>query len=80
MSKGAFIVYCNAAALLMYIVSITYLPQLKAMHCTSSLLLCSSLHRDGNTATATYCNADAVDYECSLTLWRHHLAMLDGEA
>ena len=53
-------------------VSITYLPQLNATHCTSSSLPCStamhSRRRDGNTTTATYRNADAVGYERSLYL------------
>ncbi len=51
-------------------VSITYLPQLNTTHCTASSLpcsiqQCSSQRRDGNTTTATYRNAAAVDYERS---------------
>ncbi len=57
--KGAFIVCCNRAELLMYrILSTTAL-------CLASQ--CSSWHRDRNTTTATYRNAAAVDYERILT-------------
>ncbi len=65
--KGAFIICYNAAALQMYQLLI-YLsstqhtaPQVHFL----AVPQCSSWRRDGNTTTATYCNAAAVDYECS---------------
>ena len=70
-TKGMFIVCCNTAALLVYLLLI----YCSAMQCTAPQVhfipvpQCGSWHRDGNTKTATYPNAAAVDYECSFTLW-----------
>ncbi len=69
-TKGAFIVYCNAAALPMYILLIyrsstqRTAPEVHFLAVTQF----SSQCRDRNMTTATYRNADAVDYECSLTV------------
>ncbi len=60
-------------------VSITYLPQRNPTHCTQVHFLavphCSSRRRDGNTTTATYRNAAAVDYECTFSgsIFNHYM-------
>ena len=70
--KGAFIVYCNATAVPMYRLHIycssmqRIVPQVHFL----AVMQCSSRCRDGNTTTATYHNAAAVDYECSFTAQR----------
>ncbi len=67
--KVAFIVCCNAAAapmyrLLIYRSSTQHTaPQVHFL----AVPQCSSRRRDGNTTTATYRNAAAVDYERSLS-------------
>ncbi len=52
-------------------VSITYLPQLNATHCTSSSLPCSTAMQQSAQRRkydhSTYRNAAAVDYELALT-------------
>ncbi len=69
--KGAFIVCCNVAALPIYRLHIyrsstqRNAPQVHFL----AVPQCSSRRRDGNTTTATYRNAVAVDYERTLSLW-----------
>ncbi len=64
-TKSAIIVYSNAPALPMYQLLIyrsstqRTAPQVHLF----AVPQCSSRRRDGNTTTATYCNAAAVDYE-----------------
>ena len=72
-SKGAFIVCCNAAVLPMYQLLIyrsstqSTAPQVHFL----AVPQCSSRHRDENMTTATYRNTAAVDYERSFTLHIH---------
>ncbi len=63
--KGAFIICCNAAVLLMYRLHIYRNSTQHTIPHVHFLAVpqCSSQRRDGNTTTATYRNADAVDYE-----------------
>ncbi len=66
--QGAFIVYCNAAALPMY----RLLVYRSSTQCTAlqvhflAVPQWRSRHRDGNTTTATYHNAVAV--QCRSTM------------
>ena len=65
MTKGAFIVYCNAAALSMYrllIYRISTQPTVSQDHILA-VPQCSSRRKDGNMTTATYRNPATVDYE-----------------
>ncbi len=64
-SEGAFIVCCNAAALPMYRLLIYRSSTQRTAPQVHFLAVpqCSSRRRDGNTTTATYRNAAAVDYE-----------------
>ena len=70
--KGVFIVCCNAAALPMYRLHIycsstqRTAPQVHFL----AVLQCSGRCRDGNTATAIYHNAAAVNYECNFRIWK----------
>ena len=69
MGKGAFIVYCNAAALPMYNTCLSTAAHgnaLRIKFTSFAVPQCSSRRRDGNTTSATYRNADAVDYERTL--------------
>ncbi len=71
-TKDAFILCCNAAALPKYRLLIyRSLTQCTAPHLKFTSLQyreCSSRRGDGNTATATYRNAAAMDYERILKL------------
>ncbi len=70
--KGAFIVCCNGTALPMYRLPVLIYrssAQLTALEVHFlAVPQCSSRHRDGNTTTATYRNADAEDYERTLNV------------
>ena len=73
-SKGAFIVYCNAAAVPMYRLH----TSAAATQCTvkiklklinfAAVPLCSSRRRDGISGTATATQLAAVHYEHSLNI------------
>ena len=79
-SKGAFIVYCNAAAVPMYRLLIyRSSTQRTASHVHfRAVPQCSSRCRDGSTTTATYRNADAVDYERSFIPYMLHDYSITG--
>ena len=64
-SEGSFVVYGNTAALPVYRLLIYHssrqhtAPQGHFL----AILQCNSQCRNGKTTTATYCKADAIDYE-----------------
>ena len=68
--EGVFIVCCNAGALPMHRLLIYRGSTQRTAPEVHSLAVaqCSSRRRDGNTTTATYRNAAAVDYERT---WLH---------